>query len=401
MSASKAVPAGLTIILGVLTAVGPFSLDAYLPSFPTIAEELSASPQQVQLSLTTCLIGLALGQLFVGPWGDRVGRRAPLLIGSIGYLFASLACAFAGSIEIFIVLRFIQGFAGAAGLVMARAVVRDLASGRAAITLYSRLAVVSGLAPVVAPVLGAFALAFVSWRGVFVGLAVLGAILTLLVAALLPETHHKESRTSGSVIETFRAFGHLLRDKAFAGYVVVGGLAAVILFGYISSSSFVLQTVYGATAGQFAAAFAVNGLGLAAMGQVNGRLAHRFGAPFMLRLGILIQAAGTFALAAFVLFGPSGEAALLPTAALLFFAVAPLGFILPNAMAIGMGQSGKSSGTASAILGVTTFLFGALVSPISGAGDPAVVMVIVMAVASVASVALVYVLKYRVTLLED
>jgi DHA1 family bicyclomycin/chloramphenicol resistance-like MFS transporter len=401
-AAPGSVPASITLSLGVLTAVGPFSLDTYLPAFPAIAADLHAGQQAVQLSLTACLVGLALGQLLVGPWGDRIGRRTPLLLGSLGFLLASVACALAPSIEFFIAARFMQGFTGAAGLVMARAVVRDLSSGRAATALYSQLAVVSGLAPVVAPVLGAVGLAYVSWRGVFAGLAVLGAILTVLVLTQIPETHHPRFRTTGGHSATFRAFGHVLADRAFAGYAFLGGLTAAILFSYIASSSFVFQSIYGATYAQFAAAFAANGLGIALLGRFNVRLAPRHGPARMLRIGVALQFAGTMLLMTFVLLRVDlGEFRVFGLAALLFLAIAPLGLNLPNTMAICMGQSGGHSGTASALLGVTTFLFGALVTPISGLGNPAVAMVLIMGGATALSIVTVLVLKRRVRLLEN
>jgi MFS transporter, DHA1 family, multidrug resistance protein len=391
----------MTLSLGVLTAVGPFSLDTYLPAFPAIANDLQTAPQAVQLSLTACLLGLAFGQLLVGPWGDRVGRRTPLLLGSLGFLLASIACALAPTIEFFIAVRFVQGFAGAAGLVLARAVVRDLSSGHVATTLYSQLAVVSGLAPVVAPVLGAVGLTFVSWRGVFVGLAVLGAVLFTLVATKVPETHHRQFRTTGGLTSTFAAFRQVLADRAFAGYAVLGGLTAAILFSYIASSSFVFQNIYGATAAQFAAAFAVNGLGIALFGRLNVRLAPRHGPARMLRVGVALQFAGTIVLMLFVLLDVDlGTFNVLCFAALLFLAIAPLGFNLPNTMAICMGQSGGHAGTASALLGVTTFLSGALVTPISGVGNPAFALVLVMGGASALSLLTVLVLKRRVHLLE-
>ncbi|MDR6417607.1 multidrug effflux MFS transporter [Pseudarthrobacter sulfonivorans] len=387
--------------LGVLTAVGPFSLDTYLPAFPAIASDLQAGPEAVQLSLTACLVGLAFGQLLVGPLGDRIGRRTPLLLGSVGFLFASIGCAFAPSIEIFIGMRFVQGLAGAAGLVMARAVVRDISSGRTATTLYSQLAIVSGLAPVVAPLLGAAGLVFLSWRGVFLGLAVLGAILTVLVATMVPETHHRESRTNGGLSATLGAFGQVLADRAFAGYVVLSGLTAAILFTYIASSSFVFQGIYGATPAQFAAAFAVNGLGIALLGRLNVSLAPRHGPARMLRIGVALQFAGTVLLMMFVLLEVDlGEFKVVGLAAALFLAIAPLGLNLPNTMAICMGQSGGHSGTASALLGVTTFLSGALVTPISGLGHPATAMVLIMGGAAALSIVTVLVLKRRVQLLE-
>ncbi|WP_442542667.1 multidrug effflux MFS transporter [Arthrobacter sp. KN11-1C] len=387
--------------LGVLTAVGPFSLDTYLPAFPAIASDLQTGRETVQLSLTACLIGLAFGQLLVGPWGDRIGRKTPLLVGSVGFLLASIGCAIAPSIEFFITVRFIQGLAGAAGLVMARAIVRDISSGRSAAALYSQLAIVSGLAPVVAPLLGAVGVAFFSWRGVFLGLAVLGAILTVMVATFVPETHHPKFHPIGVLSSSLRAFGLVLADRAFSGYVVLSGLTAAILFTYIASSSFVLQGTYGATAAQFAAAFAANGLGIALFARVNARLAPVHGPARMLRIGVALQFAGTAVLCVFVLLRVDlGEFRVLGLATVLFLAIAPLGFNLPNIMTICMGQSGGHAGTASALLGVITFLSGAIFTPISGLGDPALSMALIMGGASLLSIAAVLILKRRILLQE-
>ncbi|BDZ46179.1 multidrug effflux MFS transporter [Naasia aerilata] len=385
-------------VLGVLSGVGPFSLDAYLPAFPAIAADFGVTASAVQLTLTACLVGLALGQLVIGPWADRVGRRLPLLLGTLGYLVTSLACAASSSIEVFTLLRFTQGFCGAAGLVIARAVVRDVASGRIAVRIYSQLAFVSGIAPIVAPLLGAAALTMVSWRGVFVGLAVLGALLAGSTWLLLKETHPIESRVTGPFRSSFLVFGVLLRIRAFAGYVLVGGLAAAILFGYISGSSFVVQEIYGGTPGEFALIFAINGIGLALAGQVNARIAPRVGAPFMLRVGLLVQVVATAGLALFVFLG--GRGSLWAVAVLLFLAIAPLGMVMPNAVAVSMGQARGHAGTASALLGVTTFLFGAAVTPLSGLGQPAVAMVLTMLGAVAGALVVVFILRRKVTL-ED
>lgn len=386
-------------VLGLLSGVGPFSLDAYLPSFPVIAREFGVAPAAVQLTLTACLLGLALGQLVIGPWADRIGRRLPLLLGSLGYVVTSLACAASVSIEMFTLLRFAQGFCGAAGLVIARAVVRDLAAGRVAVRMYSQLAFVSGIAPIIAPLLGAAALTLVSWRGVFVGLAVLGALLAVSVWFLLEETHPVELRVTGSFRSSFSAFAAVLRIKAFAGYVLVGALTAAILFAYISSSSFVVQELFGGTSVQFALIFAANGIGLALANQLNARIAGRVGPATMLRAGLLTQAVATVGLTLYVLFGGRGE--LWVVAVLLFLAIAPLGMVMPNATALSMGQAHSSAGTASAVLGVTTFLSGALITPLSGLGDPAISMTVIMLVAAACALGTVFVLKRRLPLGDD
>jgi len=382
--------AGLVVVfvLGILTAVGPFSLDAYLPGFPSIAEEFGASEQTVQFSLTACLLGLALGQIFAGPWSDRIGRRLPLLIGSTGYILASVVCALAPSIEIFIAMRFVQGFAGAAGLVLARAVVRDVSRDDKAVVLYSQLAVVSGIAPVIAPVIGAALLVPFGWRGVFWALAAIGTVISVLVAVFLAETHPLHARSSGNLGAVLRAFGHTFRDRQFASYALLGALGAAILFTYISSSSFVLQEVHGLDPAGFALVFGSNGLGLVIAGAVNARLARRFGPGTILLAGLLAQAGGIVVLA--VATGLADALGDLGTPAVIcgiFLSVVPFGFIAPNCTSLAMARSAGRAGTASAVLGVTMFLAGAIVSPLSGAGNPETTMVIVMGVASVLSIA--------------
>ena len=370
-----------TIVLGALSAVGPFSLDAYLPAMPTIARQFAVSAGSVQWSLTACLVGLALGQLFVGPIADRVGRRGPLIAGTIAYALASLCCAFAPNISLLVLARFIQGVAGAAGIVVGRAMVRDLTSGNSSTALYSQLAAVSGIAPVVAPVFGALALQFVSWRAVFVGLAVLGLCLVASVLLWMPESHTSDARSKLPQEPFWKSFGKVMQDPYFAGFALLGGLATGTLFAYISNASFVVQTTYQGSSLEFATIFAINGAGLALASQLNSRLSRRFGSVRLLRIGLALQVVGVLTLATVVLLiGRSRGLNALTLAPFLFFAIVPWGLVMPNVTGLAMARSARRNGTASAILGVVGFLAGATVSSAGGLIDPEHSMVLLMLV---------------------
>ena len=218
----------------MLSTFGPLSLDLYLPALPELAADLGASTSAAQLTLTSCLVGLAAGQVVAGPLSDRFGRRRPLLIGLAAYALASIACAFAGSVAVLIGLRLVQGLAGAAGLVIARAVARDLYEGRALVVFFSRLVLVAGLAPVIAPVLGGQLSRVMSWRGIFGVLAAFGVALLLAGWFGVRETLPLERRVTGGMVEALRGFGILLRDRLFVGAALSAGLAGASLFAYIA-----------------------------------------------------------------------------------------------------------------------------------------------------------------------
>jgi DHA1 family bicyclomycin/chloramphenicol resistance-like MFS transporter len=369
-SPERPLAVGILVLLGALTAIGPLSLDAYLPALPDIARELAVGPVQVQLSLTACLVGIAAGQLVAGPVSDAVGRRLPLVLGAAGYAAASLACAFAPEIVPFVVLRFAQGFLGAVGVVAARAVIRDVADGPVAVRLFSQLSTFGALAPVVAPLLGAAILLVADWRSVFVVLGMIGVLLTLALVLFFRETLPRVDRHPGTPVAVARGFATVLRERRFLTSLAIGAFAAVLLFAYISGSSFLLQESFGADPGQFALAFALNGLGIATLSQVNARLAPRWGTARMLRLGFAVQAVSALGLLAVALVAPR-DPALIPVVMLVFFGVvAPMGVVNPNYIARGMAATSGNAGTASALIGATTFLTGGLVSPLTGLGDP-------------------------------
>ena len=368
----------LVVILGALSAFGPLSIDMYLPALPEMADDLHAAPSLVQLTLTACLLGLATGQLLGGPISDARGRRRPLLAGLVVYVAASALCAVAPSVGVLVAMRFLQGAAGAFGIVIGRAVVRDLAEGREAAALFAALILVNGVAPILAPVLGAGILHATTWRGVFVVLALIGTALLGVVALLLGDTLPPGDRHPGGLRATLRTFRALLGDPRFVGCVVASGLAFAAMFAYISGSPFVLQKVYGASPTVFAFLFALNGLGIVLAGRLTQRLARAGHEPAALMgAGLLGTAGGGVALLVSVLAG-LGLAGVLPS---LFVTVASIGVIVPNAAALALSGHPSTAGAASGLLGVAQFAFGAAAAPLVGlAGEhTAVPMAVVIA----------------------
>jgi DHA1 family bicyclomycin/chloramphenicol resistance-like MFS transporter len=316
----------LVVVLGSVMAIGPLSIDMYLPAFPELARRLDTSASQVQLTLTACVAGLALGQLLIGPLTDRFGRRLPLLAALSTYAVASVVCALAPSVGVLTALRFVQGLAGAGGMVIVSAVVRDLYSGAAAARLFSSLMLVMGLAPILAPLAGAQVLSVTSCRGIFLVLAVLSALIAALVALGLRETLPRERRSDHGLGRTLQTMRALLRDRWFVGHALAGALGLGALFAYVAGSSFVLQGIYGVSPQLYSVLFAMNGLGLIAASQVNARLVGRFGPARLLRAGLLAIAAASGTLLA----GGLGVGAVLVPMCVV---VSSLSFVLPNSIA--------------------------------------------------------------------
>ncbi|MEV0371547.1 multidrug effflux MFS transporter [Streptomyces sp. NPDC050636] len=356
----------VTLVLGGLTAVPPLSMDMYLPALPQVTAVLHSPAATVQLTLTTCLAGMAVGQMIVGPMSDKWGRRRPLLAGMVVYILATALCAVATSAELLIAFRLLQGLAGAAGIVIARAVVRDLYDGVAMARFFSTLMLISGVAPVVAPLIGGQILRLTDWRGVFVVLTVVGVLLTLLVWRKLHETLPPERRQSGGLGQTLRTMRDLLADRAFAGYLVAGSFAFAALFAYISASPFVIQEIYGASPQTFSLLFGVNSVGLVLVGQLNGKvLVGRVRMDTVLGIGlalITVAATGLLLMAS----GVFGTVGLVPMAAGLFVLMAPMGLVLPSANALALMRTPHAAGSASALLGTSTFLLGSVASPLVG-----------------------------------
>jgi DHA1 family bicyclomycin/chloramphenicol resistance-like MFS transporter len=379
----------VVLVLGGLTATPPLAMDMYLPALPEVTRSLHAPAATVQLTLTACLAGMALGQLVVGPMSDRWGRRRPLLAGLAVYCVATVLCALAPTVETLVAFRLAQGLAGAAGIVIARAVARDLYDGVAMARFFSTLMLVSGVAPIVAPLIGGQILRVTDWRGVFVVLTVVGVLLACLVAAKLPETLPSSERHSGGVGEALRSMRGLLADLPFAGYLLTGGFTFAALFAYISASPFVVQEIYGASPQTFSLLFGLNSVGLVVVGQVNGKvLVGRVRLDRVLAVGLAIV---TLAATALLLMatGVFGEVGLAPVAAALFVLMSAMGITLPNAQSLALMRVRNSAGSASALLGTSSFLIGAVASPLVGiAGeDTAVPMAVVQLAAAVVALA--------------
>ncbi|MET8508805.1 multidrug effflux MFS transporter [Streptomyces sp. NPDC004787] len=382
-AAPSARRAGLlvTLVLGGLTALPPLSMDMYLPALPQVTGALHAPAATVQLTLTGCLAGMALGQLVVGPMSDKWGRRRPLLIGMIVYVLATAVCALAPSAALLIAFRLLQGLAGAAGIVIARAVVRDLYDGVEMARFFSTLMLISGVAPVVAPLIGGQILRITDWRGVFHVLTAVGLVLTFVVWRFLHETLPPDRRHTGGVGEALRTMRGLLADRVFTGYMLAGGLAFAALFAYISASPFVVQEIYGASPQTFSLLFGLNSVGLVAVGQINGKLlVGRVSLDKALGWGL-----GTILLAATALLvmtsGVLGDPGLPAVAAGLFVLMSAMGLAMPNTNAQALMRTPHAAGSASALLGTSSFLVGAVASPLVGiAGETTAVPMAVVQV---------------------
>ena len=355
------------MILGGLSAFGPLSMDMYLPGLPSMTRDLGASASTGQLTLTGCMLGIAAGQLFTGPVSDTLGRRRPLLVGLAGYVVASLACAGAPSIWTLIMLRFIQGTLGGAGVVIARAVVRDLFSGAAAARVFALLMAVMGVAPVFAPLLGGQALTITSWRGIFIVLAVIGIPLLVATALWLPETLPPERRHGGGLGVTLRTFRRLIADRSFMPPAITFSLACAAMFAYIAGASFVLEDVYHVSPQAFSVVFAFNSAGLIAASQFGGRIVGRVGAPALLRYGAFGVALGSSG----VVVATVTHAGLAPLLIALFVILSSNGLVFPNGAAAALAHQEGALGSASALLGVGQFGTGAVLAPLVGVGGSA------------------------------
>ncbi|GGR15565.1 Bcr/CflA family multidrug efflux MFS transporter [Streptomyces roseolus] len=376
----------VTLVLGGLTALPPLSMDMYLPALPEVTRSLTAPAATVQLTLTACLAGMALGQLVVGPMSDKWGRRRPLLAGMVVYVLATAVCAFAPSAELLIAFRLLQGLAGAAGIVIARAVVRDLYDGVEMARFFSTLMLISGVAPVIAPVIGGQILRITDWRGVFHVLAVIGVLLTLVVWRFLHETLPPERRQEGGVGQALRTMRGLLADRVFTGYMLAGGLAFAALFAYISASPFVVQEIYGASPQTFSLLFGLNSIGLVAVGQINGKLlVGRVSLDKALGFGLSVILLAATALLLMTT-GVFGEVGLVPVAAGLFVLMSAMGLAMPNTNAQALMRTPHAAGSASALLGTSSFLIGAIASPLVGiAGERTAVPMAVVQLACAAA----------------
>jgi DHA1 family bicyclomycin/chloramphenicol resistance-like MFS transporter len=368
----------MLVILGALAAFGPLSNDTYLSALPSIGSDLDASAASVQLTVTACLLGLASGQMVAGPLSDRLGRRRPLLVGLVGYTVVSLLCALAPSVWALIALRLAQGLCGAAGIVIARAIVRDLHEGAAAARVFALILVVTGLAPILAPIAGAAVLQVSTWRGIFVALAGVGAVISLATFVGLRESLPRERRRSDGLRRTLSVFGGLLHDRWFIGHGLATGLVFGAMFAYIAGSPFVLQEIYGLSPVEFSLVFGLNALGIVTVSVLGSRIVGRVGPRVLLTVGLLESCVGAGLLVLAIVLDLGVVAVCLA----LFLVVSAVGLVSPNATALALTEHPETAGSASALLGLLQFVVGAVAAPLVGVAgaDDALPMAITIAV---------------------
>ncbi|OZB94204.1 multidrug effflux MFS transporter [Paenibacillus sp. XY044] len=383
---------GLALLLGLFSTLGPFTIDMYLPAFPEIAKNFNTNASLVQFSLTACLLGLGIGQLVMGSLSDVYGRRNPLLISMAVYIISSLACAFAPNIGLLILFRFAQGFAASAGIVISRAIARDLYSGHELTKFFSLLLLVGNLGPLAAPIAGSGILSFTTWIGVFIALALLGIYLLAMTKWRLKETLPAERREKPNFANQLRGYGLLLRDRQFVGYMLAQGIMIAGVFAYVSGTPFIYQNIYGVTPAVFALLFGSNGISLIIGSQLVGRMAHRISEQTFLLFGLWVALfASIVVLVVAVVHGP-----LFTLVIPLFFFVCSIGITSTAAFPLAMERQANMAGSAAALLGVIPFLLGAVVAPLVGiAGENTAVPLGVIILATSAAAMLAYFVLVR------
>ena len=366
-----------------MAAIGPFSIDMYLPALPAIGASLDATAGAVQGTLAIYFLGLAFGQVLYGPLSDRYGRRAPLFVGFGLYTIAAVACALAPDVQALTAARLVQALGGCAGMVIARAVVRDVTDERGAVRLMAQLMLVMGVAPIVAPMVGGAVLPVFGWRGIFWLLVIYGATMLTVIALFLPESLPEERRRRDGLFEVVRVWRGLLGNRRFVGHALTGGFIIGGMFAYISGSPFVFMELHGVKAEHFGFYFGANALGIMVMGQVVGRLAQRIAPVRLLPVVIWVPFVAGLALLFVSATGIGGFVALLVT---LFGYIAMIGAVMPLTVALGMGPHGAVAGSASALMGTLQFGIGASVGALLGAlqDGTAVPMALVIAGCGVA-----------------
>jgi DHA1 family bicyclomycin/chloramphenicol resistance-like MFS transporter len=370
-------------ILGALTALGPFTIDLYLPAFPSLQRDLGVTEAAVQLTLTGTIVGFALGQLVVGPLSDKVGRRLPLIVATSLHVLASIGAALSDDIGMLMVFRVLQGIGAAGGGVVALATVRDLFSGYTLVRMFSYLALVNGMAPILAPVIGSQLLLFVEWPGVFWFLAGYGILVIIAVSVFIIETLPAERRkSSGSTaLQRYRA---VLTDRVFIGVLLVGGMNFSGLFSYLSASPFLFQNLYGLNEQQYGLLFGVNSLAIVAGVQISSRILRRVGPQWVIAVATVVMLVMALLIAAF----DQAGFGILGTAVPLWFYIMAAGFVFPCVQVLALANHGAQAGTAASLLGAVTFGLAGAVSPIVGVLgiDTATPMAVVMAACMVLAI---------------
>ncbi|MCY9298681.1 Bcr/CflA family efflux MFS transporter [Bacillus inaquosorum] len=357
----------LAFLLGMLAILGPLNIDMYLPSFPEIADDLSASASLVQLSLTACLVGLTIGQLIVGPVSDAQGRRKPLLICIFLFALSSLFCALSPNITTLVAARFLQGFTASAGLVLSRAIVRDVFTGRELSKFFSLLMVITAVAPMVAPMTGGaiLLLPFATWHTIFHVLTIIGFLLVLLIALRLKETLPPEKRIPSSIGTSVKTMGSLLKDRSFMGYALTVGFIHGGSFAYVSGTPFVYQDIYGVSPQAFSILFGINGLAIISGSFIIGRFGGIIHEKSLLRMAVITAMIATAVLLTMTMI--HGPLATLVIS--IFIYMITIGMVLTSTFTLAMEKQGHRAGSASALLGMLPLLLGSIVSPLVGINE--------------------------------
>lgn len=361
-------PIGYAITLGLLAALGPLCIDLYLPALPSLAKDLQTPTATAQLSLTAGLIGLGLGQLIFGPMSDKFGRIKPLLISLVLLLIASVGCALAQNINQLLLARLCEGLFGAGGAVLSRAIARDMYSGHELTRFFALLMLVNGLAPIAAPVMGGALMAVLDWRGLFMVIAAIAALLFVLAKVKLTETLIPERRSQGSIFSAWAALGSVIKHRPFMGFCLTQGFMMSGMFAYIGASPFVLQQLYGLSPQAFSFCFAANGVGLILASQISARLSPLFGEYRVVKGALTLAFVSSGSL---LITGLTG-AALPMVLVALFFSVASNGAVGVAAASLAMQSQGHRAGSASAVMGVTMFTLGGIAVPVTGIGGTSV-----------------------------
>ena len=374
MAMSKGTQLWLTVFLGLMTAMAPLATDMYLPALPTVQLDMGISASLAQMTLTMTMLGMALGQIFAGPVSDRYGRKWPLAAGMVIFTLSTVGCVWAQDIMLFLFFRFVSGFAGASGIVIAKAIARDVCEGPELTKFFAMLMMVNGLAPIIAPVIGGQILLFTSWRGVFVLLVAVG-LFQLIATLVYKETLPTDKRLKG-LQESFAKFPLLLKNRYFLGHCLVQCFVFGAFFSYLAGSSFVFQNIFHVSPQMFSLIFGGIGAGLLLAGALPARLAGRVEDVKMLQVSLIVPLVGSVLL----LLAFSAEAGMAIILPVLFLTITPLSVMGAASFSLALSRQGKNAGSASALIGFFSMILGGCMMPLVGiAGDnTAIPMCVIM-----------------------
>ena len=377
----------LVLLLGVLSAFGPFVVDLYLPSLPQLASFFETSASMTQLTLTTAMIGLAVGQLLLGPLSDKFGRKKPLIISLVIYIISTVLIIYAPNIESMIVLRVVQGLSSAGSVVISRAIATDLYRGREMTRFFGLLMTINGIAPIISPILGSLLLEYISWKGVFVFLALIGVVV-LFFCFRLKESLSVENRLQGSIFATFSTFGVIIKNRLFMSYVGIESFLLGAMFAYIAASPFILQSFYGLSAFIFSLCFGANGAALVIGANIGGKLPNRKA----LAIGVFAFVVAALYTIAVLIIQPNWLFVEIGFFAMLLL----MGITFPAISSLAMESERQYAGSASALLGFAPFFLGGVVSPLVGIGNIFYSTALVILACSVLALVIYWMVRHKI-----